>query len=64
MDFSGLPTIAMPCGFNKDGLPLSCQLVGHKLSEQLLIQAGATYQRATDWHTTAHQAGHSFLDFD
>jgi amidase len=51
MDFSGLPTIAMPCGFNKDGLPLSCQLVGHKLSEQLLIQAGATYQRATDWHT-------------
>ena len=51
MDFLGLPTIAMPCGFNKEGLPLSCQLVGHILSEPTLIQAGAAYQRVTDWHT-------------
>ena len=60
MDFSGLPTIAMPCGFNKDGLPLSCQLVGHKLSEQLLIQAGATIKVQLIGILIAHQAGHKF----
>jgi amidase len=50
MDFSGLPTISLPCGLNNNGLPLSLQLVGHHLSEPLLVQAGAAYQSATNWH--------------
>lgn len=50
MDFAGLPTIALPCGLNDDGLPLSLQFVGHALSEPLLVQAGAAYERATEWH--------------
>ena len=50
MDFSGLPTIALPCGLNNDRLPLSLQLVGHRLSEPLLVQAGAAFQSVTDFH--------------
>jgi amidase len=49
-DCSGSPTITMPNGFDARGLPLSFQLVGPHLSEALLCQAGAAYQRATDWH--------------
>jgi amidase len=49
-DFSGLPTISLPCGLNGDGLPLSLQFVGHHLSEQLLVQAGHAFERATDFH--------------
>ncbi|MBH67629.1 MAG: Asp-tRNA(Asn)/Glu-tRNA(Gln) amidotransferase GatCAB subunit A [Rhodospirillaceae bacterium] len=51
MDFAGVPTIAMPCGLNNNGLPLSMQFVGHHLSEPLLVQAGAAYQANTEWHT-------------
>ena len=49
-DFSGLPTISLPCGLNGDGLPLSLQFVGHHLSEQLLVQAGHAFEQATDFH--------------
>ncbi|MBT5897361.1 MAG: amidase [Rhodospirillaceae bacterium] len=50
MDFAGVPTINLPCGLSNDGLPLSVQFVGHALAEPLLVQAGAAFERATDWH--------------
>lgn len=50
MDFAGLPCLALPCGLSDDGLPLSFQFVGHKRSEALLVQAGAAYEGATEWH--------------
>jgi amidase len=49
-DFSGLPTISLPCGLNSDGLPLSLQFVGHHLSEQMLVQAGHAFEQATDFY--------------
>jgi amidase len=50
-DYAGLPTIALPAGLNGDGMPVSMQLVGHHLSEPLLVQAGAAFEDATDFHT-------------
>ena len=50
MDYAGLPTISLPCGLSELGLPLSLQFVGHPLSEPLLVQAGAAYEGATEWH--------------
>lgn len=50
-DFSGSPTITLPNGMDKSGMPLSMQLVGRHVSEELLVQAGSMYQTATDWHT-------------
>lgn len=49
-DFSGHPTLCVPNGLDRRGLPLSMQLVGSKLSEDVLIRIGHAYQRATDWH--------------
>ena len=49
-DFNGAPTISVPCGFSSDGLPLSLQLVGKRLAEQLLCRAGHAYEQATEWH--------------
>ena len=48
-DLSGSPTISLPCGFSKDGLPLSLQLVGRHLEEELLCRAGVVFEAATDW---------------
>ena len=50
MDYSGQPTISLPCGLSANGLPLSVQFVGRHLSEPLLVRAGAAYELATDWH--------------
>ncbi len=50
MDYAGLPTISLPCGLSDDGLPLSLQFVAHAMAEPLLIQAGAAYEAATEWH--------------
>ena len=46
-DFSGAPTISLPCGLNSEGLPLSIQFVGRHLSEPVLVQVGHAYEAAT-----------------
>ena len=50
-DFNGAPTLSMPCGLNREGLPLSLQLVAHHLDEALLCRVGHAYEQATEWHT-------------
>ena len=50
-NFTGAPTLSLPCGMNRDGLPLSLQFVGKHLSEPLLCQVGHAYEQATEWHT-------------
>ncbi|QOZ28094.1 amidase [Bradyrhizobium sp. CCBAU 51753] len=50
-DFSGSPTITLPMGLASDNMPLSMQLVGPHLSEDVLARAGHAFQSATDWHT-------------
>lgn len=50
-DFSGSPTITLPNGIDKRGMPLSFQLVGRHVSEHVLIRAGHAFQSATDWHS-------------
>jgi amidase len=49
-NFSGSPTLSVPCGFSADGLPLSVQFVGRKLSESVLCRIGHAYEQATPWH--------------
>jgi amidase len=49
-DLSGHPTIVLPCGVSGTGLPLSLQLVGRPLAEDVLCAAGHAYQQRTAWH--------------
>ncbi|HEV8639131.1 MAG TPA: amidase [Chloroflexota bacterium] len=50
-NLAGLPALAFPCGFDRDGLPLALQLVGPPFSEARLVDLGRRFQQATDWHT-------------
>lgn len=50
-DFSGSPTITLPMGMASDRMPLSMQLVGPHLSEDVLARGGHAFQSVTDWHT-------------
>ena len=47
-DFSGSPSISLPCGKNSEGLPLTIQFVGKHLSEPLLCRIGHTFEQTTD----------------
>ena len=49
-DFSGSPTLTLPNGLDAAGMPLSMQLVGSHLSEDVLTRAGHAFQTATSWH--------------
>jgi amidase len=51
MNFSGHPTISVPCGLSSENLPLGLQLVAQYNDEALLIAAAHAYERATPWHT-------------
>ena len=48
---SNLPSLAVPCGFSEDGLPLSLQIAGRPFDEATVLRAGHAYEQATEWHT-------------
>ena len=50
-NLSGLPALALPCGFTSDGLPISLQLAGRPFDEATVLRAGHAYEQATEWHT-------------
>ncbi len=49
-DFSGSPTLTLPNGLDSACMPLSMQLVGPHLSEDVLVRAGNAFQGVTNWH--------------
>jgi aspartyl-tRNA(Asn)/glutamyl-tRNA(Gln) amidotransferase subunit A len=50
-NLAGVPGIAFPVGFDRQGLPIGMQLMGPHFSEESLFQTAHAYQQATDWHT-------------
>jgi aspartyl-tRNA(Asn)/glutamyl-tRNA(Gln) amidotransferase subunit A len=50
LDDYGLPTITVPCGFSKAGLPIGLQISGPNLGEGNVLALARAYQEATDWH--------------
>ncbi len=52
---AGLPALSLPCGFNREGMPIGMQIIGRELAESTLLQVGAYYQNITDWHTRRPQ---------
>ena len=51
LDDYGLPTITVPCGFSKSGLPIGLQISGANWREIDVLALAHAYQQATDWHT-------------
>ena len=47
----GLPTISVPCGFTREGLPIGMQITGPRWGEETVLRLAHAYERATEWHT-------------
>lgn len=49
-NLTGNPALAIPTGFNDDGMPLAMQIVGKQFDEATIYRIAAGYEAATDWH--------------
>lgn len=50
-NLSALPTISVPCGFTKVGLPIGLQLSAAPWRETTVLRLAHAYEEATGWHT-------------
>jgi aspartyl-tRNA(Asn)/glutamyl-tRNA(Gln) amidotransferase subunit A len=49
-NLAGIPGLALPVGYDKNGLPVGMQLMGPPFAEDLLFLVGHAYQLETNWH--------------
>jgi len=50
-NLTGLPVIAIPCGYSSENLPVGLQLFGRRMGEATLLRVAYAYEQATPWHT-------------
>lgn len=50
VNLAGLPGISLPCGFDKNAMPIGVQLIGQALDDAKVLNAAYAYQQATDFH--------------
>ena len=50
-NLAGVPGLAFPVGFDRQGLPIGMQLIGPYFREDLLLRIAHAYQQVADWHT-------------
>ncbi len=46
VNIAGLPGISVPCGVDKEGMPIGMQLIGNKFCEETILNAAYTYEQA------------------
>ena len=46
VNVAGLPAISIPCGVDKEGMPIGMQLIGSKFSEETILNAAYTFEQA------------------
>jgi len=49
-NLAGLPAMSIPCGFDRQMLPVGLQIIGDYFSEARMLNTAHQYQQATDWH--------------
>lgn len=50
INISGLPSLALPCGFDSNNMPVGMQLIGKPFDEKTVLSAGYAFQNVTDFH--------------
>jgi len=46
----GAPALSIPCGFDRNGLPIGLQIQGDYFAEAKMLDVAHRFQQATDWH--------------
>jgi aspartyl-tRNA(Asn)/glutamyl-tRNA(Gln) amidotransferase subunit A len=56
INLAGVPGLALPVGFDTNGLPVGIQFLGAPFHEETLFRAAHVYQGVTDWHKRSPQS--------
>jgi aspartyl-tRNA(Asn)/glutamyl-tRNA(Gln) amidotransferase subunit A len=48
-NLTGLPAISVPCGFDRDGLPIGLQIAAKPFDETTVLRVAHAYERTHDW---------------
>ena len=49
-NLAGIPGMSLPCGFDKEGMPVGLQLLSPALTEEKLLNAAYKFEQSTDYH--------------
>lgn len=49
VNLAGLPSVALPCGFDKEGLPIGMQIIGKPFCEKEILAAANSFESVTDF---------------
>ena len=47
INVAGVPAISIPCGLNKEGMPIGMQIIGKHFDEETILNAAYTYEQKT-----------------
>lgn len=57
LNLAGLPGISVPCGYNKDKMPIGMQIIGKALDEETILRVAYTYEQSQYYHEDRAQLG-------
>jgi aspartyl-tRNA(Asn)/glutamyl-tRNA(Gln) amidotransferase subunit A len=49
-NLTGAPAISIPCGLDRNRLPIGLQIQGNHFAEALILNVAHRFQQATEWH--------------
>lgn len=49
VNLAGLPGISLPCGYDRDGMPIGLQLVGNAFDEKTIIRAAYAFEQTKEY---------------
>jgi aspartyl-tRNA(Asn)/glutamyl-tRNA(Gln) amidotransferase subunit A len=49
-DFTGQPSISVPCGFTAAGLPVGLMVTGRLFEDATLLRFAQAFEQASPWH--------------
>jgi aspartyl-tRNA(Asn)/glutamyl-tRNA(Gln) amidotransferase subunit A len=50
VNLAGLPAISLPCGFDRNGMPIGLQIIGRPFDEAAILNVARAYEQGTEWH--------------
>jgi aspartyl-tRNA(Asn)/glutamyl-tRNA(Gln) amidotransferase subunit A len=48
VNLTGLPAVSVPCGFDRNGMPIGAQIIGKRYSDFRLFELASKFEQATD----------------
>jgi aspartyl-tRNA(Asn)/glutamyl-tRNA(Gln) amidotransferase subunit A len=50
INLAGVPAISIPCGLDREGLPIGMQVIGKHFDEATILRIAYAYEQETEWH--------------